>query len=185
MLPEAELRLEPQPAALPRPITLSTPTSHPPDSIKRLRAKEHPIANPLYHFTSATNIQAILDSGYLKTVESNISLKREHAGPDVVWLTTSPSANAGHGLQGSLVDKTEIRVTVEVDSRSVHKWREWARARGSNEATISALTRSGGSGSWRVVMTRIPAERWTEVRNMVTGEVLLDDVAIRKLAARL
>jgi hypothetical protein len=137
------------------------------------------MTNPLYHFTSAVHVPTILASGYLKTVESNVSFKREHAGPDVVWLTTSPTAEAGHGLQSSLVDKTEIRFTVEVDKRSVHKWREWAKARGSSQETMTNLARSGGSASWRVVTTPIPAANWVEVRNMATGEILLDRETIQ------
>lgn len=141
------------------------------------------MTNPLYHFTSAEHLQEILQSGYLKTVESNVSLKKEHSGPDVVWLTTSPSADAGHGLQGSAHDKTRIRFTVDVDKRNVHKWREWAKARGSSQETMAILARSGGSASWRVVAAPIPVGNWVEVRDMVTGEVLLDRESIQSALA--
>lgn len=141
------------------------------------------MTGPLYHFTSVAHLQRILESGYLKTVESNVSFKREHAGPDVVWLTTSQTADAGHGLQGSSVDKTAIRFTVEVDKRSVHKWKEWAKARGSSQETMAILARSGGSASWRVVTAPIPLENWVEVRNMATGEVLLDRERIQSALA--
>jgi hypothetical protein len=139
---------------------------------------------PLYHFTSAFHLPAILESGYLKTVESNVSFKREHAGPDVVWLTTSPTPEAGNGLQGSAVDKSEIRFTVEVDKRSVHKWREWAKARGSSPDAMAILARAGGSNSWRVVAAPIRAESWVEVRNMPTSEILFDRAAIQRVVAR-
>lgn len=137
------------------------------------------MTNPLYHFTSAVHLPAILGSRYLHTVESNVSATREHAGPDVVWLTTSPTAEAGHGLQSSLVDKTEIRFAVEVDKRSVHKWREWAKARGSSQEWMAVLARSGGSATWRVMTVPIPAENWIEVKNMATGEILLDRKTIQ------
>lgn len=139
---------------------------------------------PMYHFTTAVHVPAILESRYLKAVESNVSLKREHAGPDVVWLTTSPTAEAGHGLQGSYADKTEIRFTVEVDKRAVHKWREWAKARGSSQEVMTILARAGGSASWRVVTAPIPAENWVEVRNMVTDEILLDRETIQRVLAQ-
>jgi hypothetical protein len=142
------------------------------------------MTRPLYHFTCKILVPAILESGYLKTVESNVSFKREHAGPEVVWLTTSPTAEAGHGLQFSSGDKTEIRFTVEVDKRSVHKWREWAKARGSNQEAMTRLALGGGAASWRVVTAPIPAENWVEVRNMATGEILLDRETIQGILAQ-
>ncbi|WP_427129319.1 hypothetical protein [Pseudarthrobacter sp. S9] len=137
----------------------------------------------LYHFTSTTHLPRILESGYLKTVESNVSLKREHAGPDVVWLTTKTSADGGHGLQGSAVDKTAIRFTVDLDKRAVHKWKEWAKRQGSNEQVMDTLSRAGGSASWRLTTSQVPLEQWVEVRNMATGEVLLDREAIKRAIA--
>lgn len=129
----------------------------------------------LYHFTCEEHLQDILESGYLKTCESNVSFKREHAGPDVVWLTTQERADAGHGLQHSSADKTVIRFTLDLDKRAVHKWREWAKARGSSQLVMGALAEAGGSGSWRVTTSPVTAGQWLEVRNMVTNEVLLSN----------
>ena len=132
----------------------------------------------LYHYTSERHLRRILSAGYLKTVESNISFKREHAGPDVVWLTTDETAERGLGLQGSNVDKTEIRFTVELDRRAVHKWFSWAKARGSSQQAMDVMAKGGGAGSWRVVERPIPSSEWVEVRNMRTGAVLLDQEAL-------
>lgn len=128
----------------------------------------------LYHFTSEVHLESILGDRYLKAVESNISLRREHSGPDVVWLTTHETADAGLGLQSSSVDKGAIRFTLELDKRQIHKWREWARSKGSSTETIATLAQAGGSGSWRITEGPVGLERWVEVRNMRTGEVLLN-----------
>ena len=39
-----------------------------------------------YHYTTQDHLRDINESGVIKTVESNIALETEHAGPDVVWL---------------------------------------------------------------------------------------------------
>jgi hypothetical protein len=44
----------------------------------------------LYHFTSSHHWPAIQTTGILTVTESNISERRSHAGPDVVWLTDDP-----------------------------------------------------------------------------------------------
>lgn len=46
----------------------------------------------LYHYTSIDRWQLIDACGYLRPTESNLSATTEHAGPDVVWLTTIPTA---------------------------------------------------------------------------------------------
>lgn len=45
----------------------------------------------LYHFTTRDHHWPRIEAaGYLKVTESNISDRRPHAGPDVVWLTDDP-----------------------------------------------------------------------------------------------
>ena len=86
----------------------------------------------LYHYTSIERWELIQASGRLNTTESNLSQHREHAGPSVVWLTTDPDCQHGHGLLNTLdgTDKTRVRIAVELPNRDVHKWHEWAERRG-------------------------------------------------------
>lgn len=127
----------------------------------------------LYHYTSIERLPTIADRGYLEVTESNISRQRAHAGPPVVWLTThADPATADNGLSGSAFDKTRVRITVEVEKRRVHKWRPWARSHGIDRKWEDALSRVGGSGSWRVSTERIPSTAWLEIRDMQTGRVL-------------
>lgn len=130
----------------------------------------------LFHFTCREHLPSILAEGVLRTTESNMSPRRAHAGPDVVWLMTASDPTAhGHGLEGSGADKKAIRFTVDVDKRGVHKWREWAIRRGINREWLTILARFGGSSSWRVVERPIPREQWVSVRDMVTGRSILAD----------
>ncbi|ALN14363.1 hypothetical protein [Acidipropionibacterium acidipropionici] len=127
----------------------------------------------LHHFTCVEHLDAILADRVLHTTESNVSQRHEHAGPDVVWLTTRETADGGLGLQGSRADKGAVRITVRLDTRRVSRWREWARAHGSSEGWIRTLAQTGGgSSSWRVTERPIQSEEWVEVRNVRTGEII-------------
>lgn len=140
--------------------------------------KRRPSTRCLYHFTSAENFSRILTAQVLRTTESNLSPRRAHAGPDVVWLTTSPIAegqthglNMGWGKAMPTSDKRRVRITIRT---SAIRWREWAAAHGMDldGAWARRLTAVGGSSSWWVTEREVPATDWLEVRDMATGEVL-------------
>lgn len=131
----------------------------------------------LYHYTSSTHLQLILGAKVLRTTESNVSLNagEERAGPDAVWLTSEADPTGyGHGLDGSSVNKREIRITVEVEDARL--WRLWAPEQGMSRVHMKRLARTGGGGerTWYVVQRPIPMSDWVEVSKTATGEVLLD-----------
>lgn len=130
----------------------------------------------LYHYTAnlESHVGSILRDGFIDVTESNISPRRTHAGPDVVWLTTHDVPSAGHGLDWGhgVPSKRAIRITVDVPVREVHKWREWAAGRGMDPFWMRRLAAAGGANSWRVVQRPIPQTEWVAVHNMVTGDVL-------------
>lgn len=133
----------------------------------------------LYHYTSIQRWERIEAAGHLRRTESNLSLTKPHAGPDVVWLTTDPDCAHGHGLPKLAespdgTDKTRVRITVELVNRDVHKWREWAVRRGIADSWLRGLVEAsgGGAGTWRVVEKPIPSTRWIEVVDRVDGSVL-------------
>lgn len=127
----------------------------------------------LYHFTSKIHLPRILESGFLKVVESNMSKTRLRAGPDVVWLTKSAEVQSHRGWSaGSSADKTEIRFEVDIPAREAHRWRDWARSRGIASEWMAALAAVGGSGTWYVVLRPIPAAEWVEIIDTSTGEPL-------------
>lgn len=125
----------------------------------------------LYHFTTTLHLSSILDEGVLRTTESNVSLRRTHAGPDVVWLTSNPTCRPMKewGRNG-LADKGAVRFTVDVPASEVHRWHDWAKRRGMSEQTIAALAEVGGSRSWWVIERPIPGDEWAEVIFTATGE---------------
>lgn len=121
----------------------------------------------LYHYTSRQHALRIIASGTLRTTESNVSFRRTHAGPDVVWLTTEPTPVLGHGLHGSGYDKTRVRITVRVPVSEVHEWEPWARKHLSTNRTIETLARTGGgSETWRVVEREITKDEIVYIRYM-------------------
>ncbi|MCU1698257.1 MAG: hypothetical protein JWR34_4320 [Mycobacterium sp.] len=130
----------------------------------------------LYHYTSIERWRLIADAGRLKTTESNLSLGRQHVGPDVVWLTTDPDCQHGHGLQITLdgTDKTRVRIAVELRNRDVHKWGEWAHRHGMDPKWRRNMIEAadGGAGTWRVVEKPVPAAQWVEVVDREQGTVL-------------
>ncbi|MCJ0868119.1 hypothetical protein [Streptomyces sp. AP-93] len=129
----------------------------------------------LYHYTLVFHLPQILRSGYINVTESNISAGREHAGPDVVWLTAANTADRSGGwYTGSHVDKTAVRITVDVPEREVYRWTEWAPRHGCSARTMAALRRVKGGNSWRVVARRVQCEEWKEIvvsRGFKDGEV--------------
>jgi hypothetical protein len=118
----------------------------------------------LSHFTSAYHLHAIATDGYLKVTESNISLLREHAGPDVVWLTDNTEPTSQCWARGSVVDKTGVRFIVNVPDEDVYPWRTWAFDQGIDQFTFDALAQTGGdSDRWFVVTRPIPVTEWVDV----------------------
>lgn len=127
----------------------------------------------LYHFTCAEHLPEIEEDGYLKVTESNMSRTREHAGPDVVWLTSNPDPAVHKWDEGGPADKTEIRFTVDIPKREAHRWRTWSAARGIDPKwALNLASGAGPSGSWYVVMRPVPSSEWIEIINTVTGAAI-------------
>ena len=133
----------------------------------------------LHHFTSTYHLPMILESGYIATTENNIARPKfidgtdvnAGRGPGVVWLSTAPELTTGiFGLELSSLDKTQIRITVEVPAREVHKWNQWAMSRGIDKQWMQQLlSRCPGHRKQRIVTRRICSDEWTEVVDMHTG----------------
>lgn len=140
----------------------------------------------LYHFTAREHMPEILRTGVLKLVESNISPKREHAGPDVVWLTNNPMwpivpEGDSIGYNGLIHLKTAVRITVDVSHAK--RWRKWAQAQGVDQRWLAALAHVGGSRSWYVVTTPIKQDNWVAIDvNPALGETLTGPALLDKLS---
>lgn len=131
----------------------------------------------LFHFTTSLHLPSILDEGMLRTTESNCSRTRPHAGPDVLWLTSSADVEVHQGWQWSgprraFVDKTEVRFTVEVPKRDVYRWWDWAARRGIDQKWARQLAAVGGSRTWWVIERPVTGDEWIEVIDVRSGEPL-------------
>lgn len=153
----------------------------------------------LYHLTSIYHLPVIMSSGYLKVVESNVSLipHEEHKGPDVVWLTTSQRPGQGWAAMRdhlAFVDKTRIIFEVDVADDVVRPWYDWALEHGGTEHFMRALAASGDERigrrqgalytaegdaalerarqEWYVVERAVPWLEWVSVADRLAGTTL-------------
>ena len=111
----------------------------------------------LYHYTSTYHFTLIRQMGHLRLTDSNIDLFG--GGPGVVWLTTT-SAAAGNGLEGSALDKSEIRFEVPTAGLPIHHWPVWSREQGIDEGWYNALASAGGNPeTWWVCTAPIEMHR--------------------------
>ena len=121
----------------------------------------------LHHFTSTVHLPRIFDAGHLRCTESNLHPITANAGPDVVWFTTMDTPALGHGLSGSIVDKSEVRFTVDVPDNWVRPWLPWAEAQGIDAGWLSVMVEAGGgreaAESWRVTFRPVRSDRWVAV----------------------
>ena len=124
----------------------------------------------LYHFTSRENILFIEETGEIRTTESNLSFRRSHAGPDVVWLSDDPDARKQPSLLGSVMDKTAVRLTVLVPAGVVKPWTEWVTEQETAEPDASAALIATGksAASWWGERTLDPSVR-VDVRRSALG----------------
>jgi hypothetical protein len=128
----------------------------------------------LYHFTHRGHLPTILEQGRLKVVESNVSITKDHAGPDVVWLFDTPEVPPTT-TDGSLyAAKRQVRFTVSIPKQHVHRWVKWPPVKGMDPDWKAAFVRAGGgvdaARHWWVATSPIPYRQWVEVT--VNGEPL-------------
>lgn len=121
----------------------------------------------LYHFTHVGHLPNILAEGRLRTTESNVSITKEHAGPDVVWLFDTPDVPQAT-TDGSLyAEKRRVRIVVNLPRKHVHRWTKWGPALSmSPDWRKHFLSAGGGMDSarhWWVATSPIPASQWLEV----------------------
>lgn len=130
----------------------------------------------LYHFTSTAHLPVILREGRLRVTESNLSMLIPHVGPDVVWFVDTPElGDYDHGLSGSIVDKREVRFTVDVPDTWVRHYLTWAmHSPDADTATLAAMISTAGGHEaaehWYVTFRSVWRNRWARVENVYTGQ---------------
>lgn len=142
-----------------------------------------------YHFTSEVHLRKILQLGKILPGESNVGSPSDamephgdHLGPDVVWLLDEPERPVpkrgdprNHGLFGHVVDKTVIRITVDVKAIP---WTSWAAGEHMNPLWRTMFIQAGGGEDaarhWYVVPAPIRSLRWVAIDRM-DGQALDPD----------
>ena len=127
----------------------------------------------LYHFTSAAHLRGIHQYGL--TVGDVVTDIAGFKGKVGVWLTTSPTPE-GQGLGGTMVDKSEFRLTVDVpENNLLRRWSNWARENLSQETRV-ALD-SGDierPDDFFVYFGWLPTDRILDVTSAFTGRAEMD-----------
>lgn len=118
----------------------------------------------LYHFTSSQHYDFIKTEG-LTRGDIPVTPFRSEVG---IWLTTEPTADKDdHGLQGSMFDKTEVRIAIDFNENDKYLW-HWpvlAKKLKVPDFWYDALNEAGGgkADTWYVYAVQIPPERFKEV----------------------
>lgn len=140
--------------------------------------------NYVYHFTSRYHLPMIFKSGYLKLTESNLKAptSREDALPKpdhelikpVVWLTRD-AIPMGLSLEGSIIDKTEIRITLRKRDH-YEPWILWSRKNRINKTWAKCLERGNNPNGWYISEKIIPlnSSEVVKIENVKTGEIIID-----------
>ena len=141
----------------------------------------------LYHFTSPLFLSSILISKYIALTESNLNISDGNCG--VVWLTSSPDSN-NHGLKfdkslPAEYDKTRIRITLP-HKTAFKQWDKWSDTKGMDkgykEALICTANAEETYKTWYISEKPIPIADFLKVENMVTGETINIEEAIKNLS---
>ena len=130
-----------------------------------------------FHFTSTYHLPLILEDGFLRRTESNLSMSQDHAGPPVVWLLDGPElAGVTHGLNGASVDKTRIRFEVEIEDGLLEPWIEWADGWGIDPWWRDILIDTGGgleaARRWLISHDEIPSRQWMKIDDAHNSQTL-------------
>ena len=128
-----------------------------------------------FHYTCIEHLEKIIDVGFLKTSESNVSPSEEHAGPDVVWLLKKPfRGQVPEMLTGRAeisgrplgIDKSRICITVDLPPTEVHRADKFWKKHKVEQWWADRLSSLGGKSKvkdWYVILRNIPSEEWVEI----------------------
>ena len=80
-----------------------------------------------------------------------------------------------------MVDKTEVRITVEIPDADAHRYSKWRQRQGVSNALYRALADTGGDPSrWWIVERAIPSSEWTEAVDAAELRELVTPKAVRR-----
>ncbi len=126
----------------------------------------------LYHYTGTIHLNEILRTGYLKITDSMLREHDPHYKP-VVWLTSEKNPDPFKlGLNGSMVDKTEVRIHVEKKPNlPIKSWDVFSAQNKIDPAWKKNMEAGRKPGTWFISTKEIPIENITLIENRYTGEI--------------
>ncbi len=124
-----------------------------------------------YHFTCLFHLPSILKSG-LTMGEVPIEASPT---PNAVNLTTNQNPDAQFWKRGSAMDKTKVRLTVQIphDDASLMSSNNFCKQRGVSKQWQRAIDPYGQSKFWYLYFGPIPPTRIEKVEIMENGEYVL------------
>lgn len=119
----------------------------------------------LYHFTSLGHLPVILATGGLWRGEVPVGDGSQSLRG--TWFTSDPDPQ-GHGLDGSSVDKREVRITVvfQRNDRGLAHWLKFARVRLSLHCIEEMMQTGGGkrkAETWYIHPSQIPPAQFRAI----------------------
>jgi hypothetical protein len=128
-----------------------------------------------FHYTTVDHIPEIKNDGFLKLVESNVSLSEPNKGPDVVWLLSEPLESVPKMLLSRLMrngkwtgyvkSKAEVELEITLEKSEVTRADKFLKKHGASEEEMEALEASGGFrlNKQYVTVEQIPVGKITKV----------------------
>lgn len=118
----------------------------------------------LYHFTSLWHYKTIRKEGLFR---GDVPTS-PYTGKNAVWFTKNPDPTFQNWKQGSVVDKTMVRITVQFNTLTqptLHKWTKWAKRERINKLWLDSLNNVGGGDheNWYIYFGVIPVQAFTKV----------------------
>lgn len=131
----------------------------------------------LYHYTCVEHLSKILESKHLKLTQSNLKPPKDMSFMEmfgtgdkpVVWLTDSDSIE-GHGLEGSVYDKTAVKITV-LKKPHMKYWRTWSKQNHINKEWAKQLVKGRRDSTWFVSEEIIPLTDIIKIENRLDGTI--------------
>lgn len=117
----------------------------------------------LYHYTSNFHIEAIMQNGLSR---GDVPITPTGLGENAVWFSTSPEPTEQGWVEGSIVDKTQIRITVNIplSHPNLKKWTKYAAKRLDPEWR-SVLNHYGGGTEkqWYIYFGVVPPAQFVSI----------------------
>ena len=137
-----------------------------------------------YHYTTVGSFSQIAKDGFVKLVESNVSLSATHKGPDVVWLFPEPLKSVPEMMMtylmnesgewtGDMVSKAQIELEVTLERSEVTRADKFLKKHGANTKDMDAFESGGKFKLMKqyVAVEQIPATKITHITER--GDLLI------------